>query len=182
MRTYTFHVSLTGVDQVWRKIELRAEQTLEELHLAIQSAYAGKAERFYSFFMSGRLWDEDSEYTLPDESKWDKAFEKPMVPALDEGQRARILQLLAKKFGAVPDIAGDVMADLQKPAGGPGNVRTTRLGSLGLVAGQAFVYLFDYAGERYFTVRVDSVDESADPAADYPRLVESVGEAPQQAG
>ncbi|MDY6875911.1 MAG: hypothetical protein SWK90_06890 [Chloroflexota bacterium] len=32
MKTYTFHVSLPGTGRVWRKIEMRADQTLEELH------------------------------------------------------------------------------------------------------------------------------------------------------
>jgi len=38
---------------VWRKIEMRADQTLEELHLAIQNAYDWDADHLYSFFMSG---------------------------------------------------------------------------------------------------------------------------------
>jgi len=36
VKTYTFHVSLPGTGRVWRKIAMRADQTLEELHFAIQ--------------------------------------------------------------------------------------------------------------------------------------------------
>lgn len=60
MRTYTFHVSLPGHGQqfVWRKVELPADATLEGLHFAIQDAYAFDADHLYSFFMSGKAWDE----------------------------------------------------------------------------------------------------------------------------
>ena len=46
------------------------------------------------------------------------------------------------------------------------------------------MYLFDYGDEWRFKVRVHAIadfrDENADPDAEYPRLVESVGEAPEQ--
>jgi hypothetical protein len=66
MKTYTFHVSLPGTGRTWRKIELRADQTLEDLHFAIQGAYEWDADHLYSFFMSGKAWDESSEYRLPE--------------------------------------------------------------------------------------------------------------------
>jgi hypothetical protein len=45
---------------------------------------------------------------------------------------------------------------------------------------QEFMYLFDYGDEWRFKVRVHVINEDADPEAEYPRLVESVGEAPPQ--
>ena len=71
MRTYTFHVSLSDNSRVWRKIELPAEVTLETLHFSIQHAYDFGADHLYSFFMSGKAWDESTEYTLPDDG-WDQ--------------------------------------------------------------------------------------------------------------
>jgi len=41
VKTYTLHVSLPGTGRVWRKIEIRADQTLENLHFAIQRAGMG---------------------------------------------------------------------------------------------------------------------------------------------
>lgn len=74
MKTYTFRVSLAGLDRVWRTIEIAAEQTLEELHFAIQEAYDWDADHLYSFFLSGEAWDRTTEYTLPDGvSPWDDA-------------------------------------------------------------------------------------------------------------
>ena len=63
---------------------------------------------------------------------------------------------------------------------GPGNVQTTTLEELNLKSGQEFMYLFDYGDEWRFKVRVHAINENADPDAEYPRLVESVGEAPEQ--
>ncbi len=66
MESYTFHVSIPNTGRVWRKVELTAEQTLEDLHFAIQDAFDFGADHLYSFFMSGRAWDASTEYTLPE--------------------------------------------------------------------------------------------------------------------
>jgi len=63
---------------------------------------------------------------------------------------------------------------------GPGNVQITTLEKLDLEPRQEFMYLFDYGDEWRFKVRVHAINENADPDAEYPRLVESVGEAPEQ--
>jgi hypothetical protein len=160
MKNYIFGVTRGDAQ---RRIELRAEQTLEDLHEAIQAACGRGAQstrsrgRGYSFFMSGQAWDESSQYTLLREGRWAKAFDKAVLPPLDERQRASIERQLAKKFGATPDIADEVLAALQKPAGGPGDVRTARIGDLGLELGQEFLYLFDYADEQRFIVRVEEI-------------------------
>lgn len=67
MESYTFHVSIPNTGRVWRKVELTADQTLEDLHFAIQDAFDFGADHLYSFFMSGRAWDSSTEYTLPQE-------------------------------------------------------------------------------------------------------------------
>jgi hypothetical protein len=66
MRTYTFHVSPPGFGRVWRKLELPSDFTLEDLHLAIQDAFAFDNDHLYSFFMSGKAWDAAKEYALPE--------------------------------------------------------------------------------------------------------------------
>ena len=66
MKTLTFHVSLPGTGRTWRKLELRADQTLEDLHFAIQDAFEWDADHMYSFFMSGKAWDTATEYAGPD--------------------------------------------------------------------------------------------------------------------
>lgn len=61
-----------------------------------------------------------------------------------------------------------------------GDVRTTKLADLNLRKGQNFLYLFDYGDEWRFNVKVHAINEHGDPDAQYPRIVESVGTAPQQ--
>ena len=68
MKTYTFHVSLADEEGVCRQLELPADFTLEDLHLAIQEAYAFDNDHLYSFFMSGEAWDTATEYALPEDA------------------------------------------------------------------------------------------------------------------
>src|SRR5258706_13955145 len=49
---------------VWREIEIPANQTLAELGEAIPLAFAFDDPHLWSFFLSGRAWDHDSEYAL----------------------------------------------------------------------------------------------------------------------
>ncbi|MCW8961420.1 MAG: plasmid pRiA4b ORF-3 family protein, partial [Ignavibacteriaceae bacterium] len=53
------------IPKVWRDIELAEDQTLEDLHLAIQQAYGWYDDHLYSFYMSGRAWDSSAEIGSP---------------------------------------------------------------------------------------------------------------------
>lgn len=61
-----------------------------------------------------------------------------------------------------------------------GDVHMTTLGSLNLRKGQNFLYLFDYGDEWRFNVKLHAINENGDPNAEYPKIVESVGTAPEQ--
>jgi hypothetical protein len=60
---------------VWRDIEVLETQTLVTLHKAIQRAFLWYDDHLYSFFLSGKEWDEDSEYTKPLEKGEENPFE-----------------------------------------------------------------------------------------------------------
>lgn len=62
---YRFKVTLTGDRSVWRRIDVRSDQTLVDLHNAIQQAFGWDNDHLYSFFLSGRAWDTQSELTHP---------------------------------------------------------------------------------------------------------------------
>jgi len=62
---YTFKVSYLQNRDIWRVIEMRGDQTLDDLHYAIQDAVDFDADHLYSFFMSGRAWDKTTEYASP---------------------------------------------------------------------------------------------------------------------
>lgn len=71
---YTFRVRILGgyfapstARSVWREIEIAATQTLAELGDAIPLAFDFDDPHLWSFFLSGRAWDHDSEYALHSE-------------------------------------------------------------------------------------------------------------------
>lgn len=191
MRSCTFHVSLPGTGRVWRKIEMRADQTLEDLHFAIQEAYGWDADHLYSFFMSGKAWDLSTEYRLPeDHGPWGEPLyveeeEEEIEPTSGEYE-----QSLRALFGGgegmtVEEMEAQLVAFLEEflaaeAAAGSGNVQTTTLAELNLRPKQEFMYLFDYGDGWCFKVRVHAINDNADPQVEYPRLVESVGKAPPQ--
>ena len=190
MKTYTFHVSLPSTGRAWRKIEMRADQTLEDLHFAIQDAYDWDADHLYSFFMSGKAWDTSTEYCLPEgcdplgEPMYDEEEEEwPELTAEERKESLRAL-LGGGEGMTVEEMEAHLAAFWEEYLAeedlGPGNVQTTTLEELNLKSGQEFMYLFDYGDEWRFKVRVHAINENADPDAEYPRLVESVGEAPEQ--
>ena len=62
---YAFKVKLFWDKRVYRTIELRSEQTLDELHFAIQHALHWDSDHLYSFFMNGELFDEPYGFACP---------------------------------------------------------------------------------------------------------------------
>ncbi len=63
--TYTFKVTYQQKPSVWQLIEIAADQTLDDLHYAILGAVSFDPDHLYSFFMSGRAWDDETEYASP---------------------------------------------------------------------------------------------------------------------
>jgi hypothetical protein len=208
MKTYTFHVSLPDTGRVWRKLELSGEQTLEDLHLAIQSAFEWDNDHLYSFFMSGKAWDPETEYTLPegalyegldeefmdDEDEEDEEGGQPFSLEdwrnMSEQDRQLLMNEFSKETGLPASFLQDMINELENMEKNPDlfedeeedvrNVRETTLDSLNLKPKKEFLYLFDYGDEHRFKVRVAAVNPSGDPDAEYPRLVETVGDAPPQ--
>ncbi len=72
--TYTFRVRILGSGsappnawQIWREIELASNQTLADLGEAIPEAFAFDDPHLWAFFLSGKPWDERTEYALDPE-------------------------------------------------------------------------------------------------------------------
>jgi hypothetical protein len=65
VKTYLLRVSHRALRHIWRDIEIAADQTLEDLHLMIQRAFAWRDDHLYSFFMNGRAWDRNAEVGSP---------------------------------------------------------------------------------------------------------------------
>lgn len=130
---YAFKVKLMWAKHIYRTIELRSEQTLDDLHFAIQRAIHWDADHLYSFYMNGVLYDDRYAFACP--------FEDDRPPWTDEAV----------------------------------------VGELGLVKKHKFLYFFDYGDSHKFEVEVVDIRPEAEPG-EYPRLVDSRGEAPPQYG
>jgi Plasmid pRiA4b ORF-3-like protein len=61
---FRFLVSFKRRKMLKYRIELRGDQTLDDFHNAIQNAFGWEDDHLYSFFLSGRAWD-DSSYESP---------------------------------------------------------------------------------------------------------------------
>jgi len=55
--TFIFKVSLGGI---WRRIAISGEDTLEELHVAINNAFDFDFDHLYAFFMDGKRWSHNA--------------------------------------------------------------------------------------------------------------------------
>lgn len=62
---YQLKVSLQWMPEVWRIIEIRGDETMESLHLEIQDAFGWDNDHMYSFYLSGRAWDNVTEVAIP---------------------------------------------------------------------------------------------------------------------
>jgi Plasmid pRiA4b ORF-3-like protein len=67
--TYTFRVRILGgfyaprnARQIWREIELASNQTLADLGDAIPEAFDFDDPHLWAFFLSGKPWDQATEY------------------------------------------------------------------------------------------------------------------------
>ena len=62
---HRFKVSLRDRPDIWRIIEIKENQMLSSLHKAIFKAFNRFEEHQYSFFISNKPYDKESEYTSP---------------------------------------------------------------------------------------------------------------------
>lgn len=66
--TYIFRVSLTNNKDIWRRIKVPADYTLDDLAYIILDAYNFDHDHLYSFFMDGKKWSSFA-YTSPYDSE-----------------------------------------------------------------------------------------------------------------
>lgn len=67
-RIYTFRVLLDSEQEIFRDLEIRPEQTFEQLHTAIQNAFDFSGKEMASFYMSDEDWERGKELPLMDMS------------------------------------------------------------------------------------------------------------------
>jgi hypothetical protein len=139
-----FKVALEGRKSIWRRIAVRASQTLDDLHQAIFKAFDRYEEHLYSFY-------------LP----------KP-------GTKGR------NRLRDSVEYSHPFMTERPGPFGYEGlNAAKARLGTLGFVPGQVFLYLFDFGDAWWHEITVEQVDAKPEKG-EYPRVLERHGESPPQ--
>jgi hypothetical protein len=63
---YVFDAALVGYPGVRRRVALRGDQTLVDLHEELRREFEWWEEHLYSFWLDGEVWgDKESEYTAP---------------------------------------------------------------------------------------------------------------------
>ena len=81
---------LAGTPQnpVIRTIAIRDDQTLEQLHEALRLAFGWADTHLYSFWLTGKFWDDTGEYTAPFEiEEMDKPKASARTPIGELGLR-----------------------------------------------------------------------------------------------
>jgi hypothetical protein len=56
---YVFRAALVGFRGVSRKLAVRGDETLEDLHKLLQSAFKWDDDHLYAFWLSGKFWDRE---------------------------------------------------------------------------------------------------------------------------
>ena len=62
-QTMRFQVTYLYEPEAWFVIEMRGDQSLDDLHWAILDAVDFDADHLYAFFISGKAWDKSTEYS-----------------------------------------------------------------------------------------------------------------------
>jgi hypothetical protein len=142
-QVYVFRAKLKEWRGVRRTIAIRHDETLSDLHDALQGAFKWDNEHLYAFWLGGKFWAQNGvEYVHP-------------------------LALEDRQFAG-------------QDATGAGRRRSAerRLDQLRLTLGQRIAYVFDFHEE--WRVRLTLREISADHGGHYPRVLDSLGEAPAQ--
>lgn len=164
---YFLKVQLRG-DKATRTIAVVAENTLSDLHYAIQHAFGWDADHLYSFFMHGGRDDQRYAIHCPelDASGNFDLWSMPIIDIEDD-----IIRIQQPSGQDVSSVDGDENGELY--------TTTTLIGTLGLVPKHSFIYFFDYGDSHEFNITVIGIEPQFDDSG-YPRIVESKGKAPIQ--
>lgn len=84
-QTYVFDAELVGFEGVRRKITVRGDLTLVDLHYALQSAFGWDDDHLFSFWLDGEFWgSEDEHYTHPRHARSSRPRRRSACARLEE--------------------------------------------------------------------------------------------------
>lgn len=154
MKTYTFHISIQDMPDTWRTVELTSQQTLRDLHVAIQEALDWEPDDDMAFFVGENPLEDGEQFTLDDdwddEDGEDDEFDALLaeIPPfdLDDADRPESMEEMLTLLESNPEARAQVRQMLIDKMGVPGFMADMMLGSLrslmemlpeGLLAGLA---------------------------------------------
>ena len=183
MKTYFFKVKLSYAKRIWRKIEIPGRLTLDNLHSGIQGAFGFASDHPYSFFMSGKAWDNrsDFEYYSPELS------EDPFDPRKQAKEEKQFLRMenefrhTLDERNIEPHEATEMLTFFHELMPKPRlklPASKVRIETLNLKPKQKFLYLFDYGDEWHF--EVEFLKEGTTENFFFWHIVDSRGKAPEQ--
>jgi hypothetical protein len=115
-QVYVFRAKLEGASGAKRRLAVRSDQTLADLHLVLQEAFGWDDEHLYAFWLDGRHWSLDAvEYGPPEHAKQQnpggKLWDMPETRSADE--RLDRLELLpGQKIAYVFDFSDEWRVEL----------------------------------------------------------------------
>ena len=150
-------VALDGRRGTWRRIAIRGDQTLGDLHGAIYHAFDRYDEHLYTFYVAPKT------VKLTRRTAHEMAAKYSHPQALDAGG------------------FWDAGFDGRKPPREK-NAEKSTIASLRLSVGQVFLYLFDFGDEWWHVITVEKTDAKPDNMQRYPIVIATRGESPSQYG
>ena len=112
MKTYTFHVSAPDLPDTWRRVEVAAEQTLRDLHVAIQEALDWDPDDDIAFFAGENPLEGGETYTIDADEDWDDEDDEGLEDVDDEEIESMVESLPPLDLGDAPrpETMEDVLA------------------------------------------------------------------------
>lgn len=144
-------VGLIDHPDIWRRIAIREDQTLIDLHDAIFDAFEREEEHLFSFY-------------LPQKKPREKDRISPSA--------LRTAIEYACPYVLEYPLFKDVANELTKSA-------EAKIKDLNLQRGSILYYLFDFGDEWWHHITVEAVDQPAERGK-YPRIIEKHGQSPPQ--
>ena len=151
-RLCVFKVALREDRRTWRRIAIRQNQTLEDLHDAIFAAFDRHDPHLFSFYL-----------LLPADDKRRRGQRRP-----PEGTPEYVHPFTLEDL---PFWMEDAPVH---------DATATRLADLRLQPGQRLEYLFDYGDEWWHELTVEAVDAPTEKGKRYPLVMERRGDSPPQ--
>jgi hypothetical protein len=150
MKTYTFHVSIPDLPGTWRRVELTSEQTMRDLHVAIQESLDWDPDDDMAFFVGENPLESGEQFTIDDDEDWededgqeedwddegdeDAEIEDMLegLPPLDLGEapRPETMEDALALIESDPEVRAQVRQMLVDQMGVPGFMADMMLGSL----------------------------------------------------